>query len=227
MVKKVISFSLWGVVDKYTLGAVKNAKIARDIYPGWICRFYVGKSTPREIVGELIDQDNTEVFIMNEEGNWSGMFWRFASAYDPAVSVMLSRDVDCRLGMREKAAVDEWLESDKDFHIMRDCAGHNIPIMGGMWGARNGILENMGGLISSFKKGEYWQVDQQFLAAHIYPHVRNNSFVHDEYFEFEEWRKPFPTARESGTLEGHPHIPLDYVGKALLGDDSLCWGEDR
>jgi len=36
MKKKIISFSLWGDKPMYTIGAIKNAKLAEEIYPGWI-----------------------------------------------------------------------------------------------------------------------------------------------------------------------------------------------
>ena len=50
--KKIISFSLWGDNPKYTNGAIENADLALEVYPNWICRFYVGTSTPKEIVEE-------------------------------------------------------------------------------------------------------------------------------------------------------------------------------
>ena len=50
---KVISFSLWGDNTRYTLGALQNASLAKMVYPDWICRFYVGHSTPRIVVDML------------------------------------------------------------------------------------------------------------------------------------------------------------------------------
>ena len=64
--KKIISFSLWGCQPKYTIGALCNAEIAKIIYPGWICRFYCGESTPPHIVNQLKSYDNTEVIMMKE-----------------------------------------------------------------------------------------------------------------------------------------------------------------
>ncbi len=63
--KKIISFSLWGDNPKYTIGAIENAKLAKTIYPDWICRFYVGNSTPDEIWDELYYMDNTEMINMD------------------------------------------------------------------------------------------------------------------------------------------------------------------
>ena len=191
--KKIISFSLWGDNPKYTVGAIKNAELIDTIYPGWIGRFYCGKSVPINIIDILKTYTNVEVIEMEEIGDWSGMFWRFYACEDS--DVMISRDTDSRLNLREKNAVDEWLNSDKDFHIMRDHPYHNVLILGGMWGVRNGILKNIVDLIKNYNKGDFWQVDQNFLSEQIYPIVVNSSFVHDSYHNINSWSKNFSIER--------------------------------
>ena len=191
--KKIISFSLWGDNPKYTIGAIKNAELIDTVYPGWIGRFYCGKSVPIEIIEILKTYTNVEVIEMEENGDWSGMFWRFYACEDS--DVMISRDTDSRLNLREKNAVDEWLNSDKDFHIMRDHPYHNALILGGMWGVRNGILKNIVDLIKNYNKGDFWQVDQNFLREQIYPIVVNTSFVHDSYHNINSWSKNFSIER--------------------------------
>ena len=191
--KKVISFSLWGDNPKYTIGAIRNAELTPIVYPGWISRFYCGESVPTDIIKSLISLPNTEVVMMDVEGDWTGMFWRFYACEDS--DIMLSRDTDSRLSNREKLAVDEWLESNKDFHIMRDHPYHKTEILGGMWGVRNGLLKNMKQLIGDYTKGDFWQVDQNFLREKIYPLVINNSFTHDSYLNYNINSKPFPSER--------------------------------
>lgn len=195
MSKKIITFSLWGDNPKYTIGAIKNVILAKKIYPDWICRYYVGQSVPKDIIEVLKNHTNTEIFEMDEVGNWSGMFWRFYPASEPDVEVMISRDVDSRLSFREKGAVDEWINSDKGFHIMRDHPHHGIEILGGMWGVKKGVLSDMKKLIDDYTKGEFWQVDQNFLKQIIYPIVKDNSMVHDEFHQYNNDKKPFPTVR--------------------------------
>lgn len=204
--KKVISFSLWGDDEKYCVGAVKNADLALEHYPGWVCRYHVGTSTPRSYINLLHAKKNTEVILREEPGDWTGMFWRFEDASDLSVGVMISRDTDSRLGARESAAVNEWLASDKKFHIMRDHPYHATEILGGMWGVKNPYLGDMKHLISKYTKGDFWQVDQNFLRSVIYPIVNNRSLVHDEYFE----KKNFPTKRENRF----------FVGQAFNADDT-------
>ena len=187
---KIISFSLWGDNPKYTIGAIKNAELAQDIYPEWICRFYLGNDVPVDI-SEALLKEGAEVVPMGDSG-WNGMFWRFFAANGD--DIMISRDTDSRLGTREKAAVDEWLASDKDFHIMRDHPYHRTEILGGMWGVRNGLLENIDRMILDYNADDFdnkYQVDQNFLREVIYPIVKDNSMIHDEFFE----KKPFPTQR--------------------------------
>lgn len=195
--KRIVSFSLWGDNPKYTIGALYNAELVSEIYPGWTARFYVGKSTPIN-VGKKLEKLGSEVVYMDDHGNWTGMFWRFYPAGESDVEIMISRDTDSRLSFREKEAVDAWLASDKDFHIMRDHPAHDAPIMGGMWGARGHILKDIKNMIEEYQKGDFWQVDQVFLREKIYPMVKNISYVNDDFFE----KKPFPTNRKNYEFVG-------------------------
>ena len=208
--KKIISFSLWGDDPKYCIGAIKNAKLTNQIYPGWISRFYCGKSVPNNIIDELKSIQNCEVLIMNENGNWSGMFWRFLPASDSDVEVMISRDCDSRLNLREKTAVDQWMKSSNMFHIMRDHPWHITVILGGMWGVKYPELNNMKNLIDNYSKGEFWQVDQNFLREIIYPLINNNCMVHDEFFSFNPNRLQFPYKR----------IGQQFVGESFDENDN-------
>jgi len=213
--KKVICFSLWGDDERYTHGALHNVELAKEVYPGWICRFYIGSSTPDEIVSELEKNENVEVTRVNEQEDWRSTMWRFLAASDPDVDIVLSRDCDSRLWYREKHAVDEWLASDKSFHIMRDHQYHGVPILAGMWGVRGKKLSEMKVLADNYKKSNnkiHKQTDQDFLAFSIYPIVKNDSFVHDEFFQ----RKPFPTKRDS----------KHFVGQAYAGSGKILDDED-
>ena len=209
--KKVISFSLWGDNPTYCVGAIRNAELATTYYPDWVCRYHVGSSTPNEYISQLQLLPNTEVVLKEELGEWTGMFWRFLDASDPEIDVMISRDADSRLNHREAMAVEEWLESDKDFHIMRDHPYHATEILGGMWGVRNGILSDMETMIREYTKGDFWQVDQNFLREKIYPIVKDKSMVHDEFFEHNK----FPTRREGNS----------FVGQAFNEDDKMLHPE--
>ena len=171
---------------KYVKGAIRNAQLGSKYFPGWICRFYVGRSTLTECVNDiqlLKSLNNVEIIPMEEEGDWTGMFWRFYPIADKDVGVMISRDADARLSRRDFVAVKEWLNSPNKFHIIRDHPYHSFKIMGGMWGAKEGILQDMRKLIEDYDKKSFWQVDQNFLAEIIYPKIKDDAFVHDEFGE--------------------------------------------
>jgi hypothetical protein len=209
--KKIISFSLWGDNPVYNVGAIRNAELAKDIYPDWVCRYYYGTSTLESTIEKLKGFDNVELINMGVEGDWAGMFWRFYPASDNDVDVVIVRDCDSRLNQREKDAVDEWIKTDKGFHIMRDHPAHGTEILGGMWGSKKGTINQMKQLIDEYIKGNFWQVDQNFLREKIYPIVKLNCVVHDEFFE----KKPFPNEREYKT----------FVGQAFNENDEMLHPE--
>ena len=199
--KKIISFSLWGDDPKYTVGAIRNAELAEKIYPGWTCRFYVATSVPSGVVEQLKNFKNTEIVLKNSLGDWTSMYWRFAPAGESDVDIMISRDTDSRLGLREKTAVDEWERSDKGFHIMRDHPAHGFYVLGGMWGAKKGTVPNMKELMNSFSQSDSYGTDYDFFNQSVRKYIEGNVLVHDEFFD----NNPFPSQREG----------LDFVGKVF------------
>ena len=95
MSKNIISFSLWGDNPFYNVGAIRNAQNALQHYEEWTCKFYIGTDVPKQTVKELKDMPNTEVVIMEIEGNsWPGMFWRFYAISDPDAEFVIFRDTD-------------------------------------------------------------------------------------------------------------------------------------
>lgn len=222
--KKVISFCIWGSNLRYTIGALENAKLQKLIYPDWISRFYVSDDVPLEIIKQLIEI-GVEIVHMNGYSNWSNAtMWRFLPAADSDVDVMISRDTDSRLTEREKIAVDEWLSSDKNFHLIRDHPWHGEFIMAGMWGVRNHILSNIKTLINNFSSSNYKENDQRFLATIIYPRVKNNCFIHDE---FRSCIGKFPELIDEKTfIIKHNRIDCDFIGNVYdennIRDMYLC-----
>jgi len=228
---KVISFSLWGNDLKYTQGAIRNAILAMELFPGWTCRFYIGRSTAFKVTEDLISLTNRwsrfvrienkweamcgsihtettneiEIYHIQEPGDWRGMFWRFEPASDPNVEAMISRDCDSRLSYREKAAVDAWMESDKGFHIMRDHPWHGSSILGGMWGVKADVVPNMIVLMAAWNQEDRWQTDQDFLNSIIYPRIVDDAMVHASFFRMEPHARDFPL----------PRIGTEFIGQVF------------
>jgi hypothetical protein len=180
--KNIVAYSLWGDHPMYWIGALRNIEQVSKYFPGWICRFYIDKNCKPELI-ETIKGDNVEVILVDSKDSFHGMFWRFWASEDPDVDIFLSRDCDSRITKREVNAVNEWLKSDKDFHIMRDHPYHTVPILGGMWGCRNGIMREIGLInkINNWTKYSIKGCDQDFLGQIIYPIVKDKSLEHSEF----------------------------------------------
>jgi len=213
---KVISFSLWGNTPMYTIGAIRNVDLAKYFYPDFKCWIYVHKDTvPTNIINELQKKANVKIIFKSGDLNISKpMLWRFEAIDDPSVDIMISRDTDTRILLREKLAVDEWLASDKSFHIMRDHPHHydlNYKINAGMFGTKKINIPSWINVINNIKNiGKF--TDQLFLNECIYPIIKNDCLVHTSFNIYpNENSKRFP-------------IPYDneykFVGEYVYEDES-------
>lgn len=190
--RNIIAFSLWGKDPMYLKCASLNAIVAPIIYPGWRARFYCDDSVPAEIITQL-KENQAEVVMTESKGAFYGLFWRFSVISDPEIDCFLIRDCDSVLNCQERVAVDEWLASDKHFHLMRDYYTQNELILAGLWGGVGRIIPNITSLIKAYyeKADKISSIDQLFLRHCVWPFVKQSHLAHDEYFEFGN-AKPFP-----------------------------------
>lgn len=180
-----ISFSLYGDNRTYTEGLIRNAELAPLVYPGWQVFVYHDATVPRSCLNELADLG---VMLVPDAGKLfpAGLFWRFFIADHPRITRFIIRDADSRLNFRERRAVDNWIESGKKFHVIRDHPFHTPPIGGGLWGATKGALPPMIPLIQKLaSRDNKYSSDQTFLASHVWPLARLDCCEHD-------LRKNFP-----------------------------------
>lgn len=174
--KRLISFSLYGERPKDVVNAVINCLLAPHVYPGWTCRFYVDDTVPAAAQSLLRSFPNVEIAEMPRHRDGGAMLWRFLPASEPDLDAMISRDADSWLSSREAACVNEWLESGRPFHIIRDHCYHSQKVMGGMWGVRGGVLPHMREWVEHFlRDGSY---DQEFLAERVYPLMVDDAVIH-------------------------------------------------
>jgi hypothetical protein len=213
--KKVLSFSLWGNNPTYNTGAIKNAELAKIYYPDFECWFYIHiDSVPQTTIESLKQLNNTKIILKSGYLNLSKpMCWRFEAIDDPEVEVMMSRDTDTRILMREKLAVDEWLSSGKLFHIMRDHPHHNFLILGGMFGSKKiPQIPSWINIINNFIQIGNRDYDQDFLRNYIYPHINNNCLVHTSFQIYpNENSRRFPITYDNS---------YKFVGEYVYADES-------
>lgn len=216
MGKKIISFSLWGQDPKYVVGAEENIKLQPTIYPGWICRYYIDESVPHNTV-HFLETHGAEIVVKPRSRDFEGMFWRFEVMFDETVDYFIIRDCDSRLNHREADAVNEWIASGKLFHAMRDHKGHDIMVLGAMWGAKGCFLPDIEELYNWFihrieeapvvKRGRFFYYDQVFLNQMIWPKVHDRALVHDDKKRFTGTEKPFRVTLPVGRFVGQQYGP--------------------
>ena len=211
----IISFSLWGNHPKYLHGAMRNVQLAPDLYPGWTCRFYCDDSVPGTFL-EKLKSHGAEVVLKPAPATfYEGLLWRFEVISDSRVERFLIRDADSVINIRERVAVDEWLQSDRHFHLMRDYFSHTELILAGMWGGVTGILPSTDELLDNFSttSGPTSNFDQAFLRAMVWPTVKQSVLIHDRHFRCFD-SKPFPAL---GTLPEYRHVGQN---------ESALWGRE-
>lgn len=202
--KKVIAYSLWGEQPIYWKGALRNIELVEKQLPDFICRFYIDNSCDQKLIDSIPENDRVEKVLVKSEDSFHGMFWRFWVADDPEVEILLVRDTDSRITEREVSAINEWLDSDKDFSILRDHPYHTVPILGGMWGCKGETLKklNIVEKIKNWNKYSRKGIDQDFLGQVIYPIIKDKSMVHDEFFNYDSHRRQFPMKRKDYEFVG-------------------------
>lgn len=220
---KVISFCLWGIEKRYTVGLFKNIELAKIYYPEWICFVYVHKSSiDDEFIHKINKYDNIKLIIKLDEKirEKRFMLWRFEPILlFPYIECFISRDIDTRIQPREVLAVNEWLgTNNKTLHIMRDHPQHYPKILGGMYGISSNINLNDIDWIETIEEfyrnnGEHTD-DQYFLYKYVYEKVNiNHKMIHDEIKRYEgDECKEFPIKYEQN---GH------FVGCYIYENDEI------
>ena len=193
--KKVISFSLWGNNPTYNIGAIRNAELSKVFYPDFECWFYIHEETvPFETIETLSKLNNTKIILKNGDlSTCKPMMWRFEAIDEPDVEIMMSRDTDTRILLREKLSVDEWLNSNKLFHIMRDHPHHEFKILGGMFGTKKiKNIPNWKDIMNNYTQIGDRNYDQNFLNEFIYNNVKDILLIHASFNKYENHCKEFP-----------------------------------
>lgn len=188
--KKIISFCLYGSKATYILGMKENIFLAKKHFDNWTVRIYYNDTVPEKYINEYKNL-GAECILCENKGknkmNWEGMFWRWYPLDDENVECWISRDADSRLSEREYKLVEEWLNSGKTLHSIRDHRCHMHCIMGGMFGINNKLfhskykfkrIEKI--LEDGYKKYKErpYNVDQEFLNDELWNILKDDYIAH-------------------------------------------------
>lgn len=180
----VVSMSLWGTQPRHLRGALRNALLMPDLYPGWGLRVHADDSVPAPFLDTL---RALQVDLRLQPAGQTlrqRQCWRFAVADDPAVGRYLVRDADAVISPREAALVEAWVGSGRHFHVIRDWWTHTEPMLAGLWGGVAGALPPMAEALARSDPGHDDDpgADQTFLRTQVWPRVRRHALVHDRCF---------------------------------------------
>ena len=186
---KIVSFSLYGNNPIYTIGCIKNAELKQDIFKEWEMWVYHNNTVPADILKEL-NNLGVNLINTNEENGYLGSLWRFNPISENNVDYFISRDCDSRISVRDEISVNEWIESGKSFHIIRDHPiGHGWLINAGMWGSKGQSIVGFKNIMSDYLLKNYRtndkSIDQCFLRDVIHPIASKDLYLNDEYFNYE------------------------------------------
>lgn len=205
-----IAFSLFGDVPRYHVGARKNVLLAKQHYPGWYCVFFMDQPTSE--TARALDQLGA-IVVDASEYKLGSLYWRHTVGQLYQAEVYLVRDCDSRINGREAAAVDEWLKSDKRFHVMRDHPKHVVSVMQGMYGCKCPGVIGMGDLLAKCpneRNGAVAAFDRLYQDVFQHSVLEHGSFNKDQFPQ----QVPFPLP-----MENHHFVGEQFDENGQRNDD--------
>lgn len=174
---KIISYSLWGDNPRYTLGTIKNVELAKEIFPDWKVKIFYDNTVPNHIIQQLNTHSNVILEDMSSN-TISPYFWRFFELFVSDENVILSRDVDSRLSLREKSCVDFWLSSNKKYIVIRDHVRHyDFPVLAGMWGIKGKFNKEYFDLMLQYGQQNFYTIDQIYIQDILWNIMKQDCYI--------------------------------------------------
>lgn len=209
--KKNVSFSLFGGNPRYTINALINADLCSEYYPDWSCRIYHDDSVPTNVLTLLKNKSNVDLKKTTGHGQ-SRRMWRFL-AYDDS-DIVICRDIDSHITKREVSAVHDWLNTNKNLHVMRDHRHHGNCLQAGMFGLKkNSKLVDIQSIYKEFisNNKDNYSMDEKFLREKIYHLFKDDMVVHDALDRFNDkthdWKVEIEYTDVHGQFVGRDQYP--------------------
>ena len=181
---KVISFCLYGNLEKYCKGLYKNLLIIQDKLSDYKSFLYISSDVSEEWIKCYEKFSFVKIFRTKSTGH-DNMIERFFAIDEENVDIAIIRDVDSRLNERDIWCIRDFEKSTYLFHTIRDHPDHKTLILGGLWGIKKECLPPNIKIKSLYNKLNpkntiinKIQHDQHFLKYLVFPIVYNNMIVY-------------------------------------------------
>jgi hypothetical protein len=183
------SFCLYGTDTRlYHRGFLENLELVKRYYPGWIVYVYLGT----DVAPEFREYFLRDPIIRVRDTGTTGavlMIHRFFAIDEPDVDVCFFRDADSRIHWKDRWAINDFMRSNYNAHVIRDNVQHTAMIMGGLWALRrNALKTSMRSIFEGWTpvyagnghpdKLDGHGMDQNFLLKTVYPLVQSTLLVH-------------------------------------------------
>jgi hypothetical protein len=204
----VFSFCLFGSNHKYTLGMIENVKIINDKFKDW--KIYIYYNNVSEDILKQLELYNNVVLILSTYNNHKTTLDRFKPIDNIDVDITMMRDADSRVHDRDIWAINEFINSTKKLHIIRDHNCHCSNIMAGLCGIKKGLIDfNIENTIKNIEQNyqNNYGVDERILDSIIYSHAikTNNYLLHGKKLHEYEILTEFP----------FPVVNSDFCGQVI------------
>lgn len=183
----VFSFCIYGTQEFYYRGLRENIELIDTHFPDWHVFIYVGVDAREDLLAPLRSLPKTH-WIPTGCAGATNMVWRFFAIDDPRVETMHVRDADSRCHIRDRWCINHFMQTDHLAYTIRDNPGHQIRIMGGLWGCRRLSFSVHDLYLQSYKslisRDPGFGYDQDFLGLYLWTHL-NHSFASYGYCKLE------------------------------------------
>jgi hypothetical protein len=191
---KVFSFCLYGTDSNYYTGLLENLDRIKPFFPDFDVLVYKGTCDASWTLPDWVH------VVETGKAGPINMLYRYLplTQYD----IGFVRDTDSRITERDRWCIQEFLNSDKSYHIIRDHVWHKSKIMGGLFGWKRPLA-----LALPLDSEASYGSDEAFLAEHLYPRIVADALVHTNVCAF---------GREhSERIQRPMDDPADFVGNVI------------
>jgi hypothetical protein len=189
---KCVSFCLYGNDNVYLDKFVDNLPIYKKFFPDY--KIYLFATENYKLNLQLLNFENLIIEYKSYQDSSIGMMWRYIPILENKADVCFIRDVDYLPSEVEINLINQFLQSNSTFHIIRAHYDHVMPIMGGLFGIKSPLYPLFCDSYFKWKKKNIFPIyntDQLFLSNYIYSKVIKNSLIHTSNvaFAYEKYKQ--------------------------------------
>jgi GR25 family glycosyltransferase involved in LPS biosynthesis len=190
---KVFSFCIYGSERNYYNGLLENVQIIREYFPDFEIYVYKG------ICDASWTFEDVKIIETQKDGAIN-MLYRYLPLEFAEIGFV--RDADSRIYERDRWCISQFLQSSKNYHIVRDHYYHKEPIMGGIFGWKKPI-----NLDFQLDREIGYSQDMTYLKDYLYPLIKSDSLVHTNNYAF--------LGEHVELIEIHHKDKYDFIGNVI------------